>query len=132
MDTQTLTMILVVLLVLERIIRAVAPMTATTVDDQAVAMIDQARSWSLQQAPHIWAIVEQLASVGSIPKIQKSAEFLLRLKAAYAAATGKMLPEAAAAEAQTVAAGLSAGAKLPIQSVSEVIPANPQPAPASR
>ena len=91
-------------------------------------MIDQARSWSLQQSPHIWAIVEQLAVAGSIPKIQKPAEFLLRLRAAYAAATGKILPEAAAAEAQTVAAGLSAGAKLPMGSAI----ANPQPAPVSK
>lgn len=128
MDIQTLTLIFVVLLVLEKIARAVAPMTATKVDDQAVVMIDQARGWSLQQAPHIWAVVEQLAAVGSIPKVQKAAEFMLRLKSAYAAATGQVLPEAAAAEAQTVAAGLSAGAKLPAQ----VMPVNPQPAPASR
>jgi len=130
MDTQTLTMICVALLVIERIIRTVAPLTATTADDKAVAAIDSARAWSLQQAPHIWAVVEQMAAIGAIPKAQKAAEFLLRLKAAYAAAVGTALPAAAIAEAQTVAAGLSAGAKLP--TVSEAVPVNPQPAPVSR
>ena len=132
METNTMILIFVVLLVLEKVIRAVAPTTATKADDQAVAAIDSARAWSLQQAPHIWAVVEQAAAIGAIPKVQKAAEFLIRLKSAYAAAVGKSLPEAALAEAQTVAAGLSAGAKLPIQSVAEVVPVNPQPAPVSR
>ena len=128
MDTQTLTFVLVALLLLDRIAHMIAQMTATKADDDILAAIDKARAWAFQQAPNFWAIVEQGAAMGAIPKAQKAAEFLLRLKAAYAAATGHVLPEAAAAEAQTVAAGLSAGAKLPAQ----VASANPQPAPASR
>jgi len=140
METNTMILIIVALLALEKIVRAVAPLTATTADDKALAAIDSARAWSLQQAPHIWAVIEQLAAIGAIPKAQKAAEFLLRLKAAYTAAVGKAIPEAALAEAQTVAAGLSADAKLPVQMASlpigvgieEIKPVNPQPAPVSR
>ncbi len=122
---QNITAFFAAILVLDRILRAIAQMTSTKVDDQAIETIDKARSWAQNNAPHFWAVIEQLSQVGAIPKAQKAAEFMLRLRAAYVEATGKTLPQAASLEAQTVAAGLSAAAKLPAI-------ANPTPAPVSK
>lgn len=123
LTVQNITTFLTIILVLDRILRAIAPATSTKIDDQAIETIDKARAWAQDNSPHFWAVIEQLAQVGAIPKVQKAAEFMTRLRAAYIEATGKPMPQTAVLEAQTVAAGLSAAAKLK---------ANPTPVPASK
>lgn len=134
MTTDNVTLALVVLMVLERILRAVAPRTETKIDDRILAGFDDARDWAEDMAPHLWAIVEALAAQGAIPKAQKAALFGMQLKETYHKATGKLLPDGAVAQAETVAAGLSASDKLTRLAVSGLAAGSPDPqsGPASR
>jgi hypothetical protein len=132
MTTDNLTLALVVLMTLERIIRALAPKTATTLDDKFIGGLDDARGWAADMAPHLWAVVETLAMSGAIPKAQKTALFALKIREAYQKATGKLLSDGAVITAETVAAGLSAADKLDrLPTVTEGgKPANPPAGPA--
>jgi hypothetical protein len=133
MTGQNLTTVVVVLLALWEAFKAIAPKTATKIDDNIVDAVGDAKEWARGSSPHAWAIAELLAAQGAIPKAQKSAAFALKLREAYIEATGKVLPDKALKEAELVAAGLSASDKLnrlPAPSAI-AIPSDPQPGPAS-
>lgn len=129
MTTDNVTLALVVLMVLERIVRAIAPKTETKIDDRIIASLDDARDWAEDMAPHLWAIVETMAAQGAIPKARKAALFGMQMKEAYHKATGKMLPEGAIATAETVAAGISAADKLGRLTGTPTASGNPDPQP---
>lgn len=112
MSVENLTLAITLLLLAERILRAVAPMTATTIDDEAVKGIDKAREWARTMAPAIYAVVEQLAASGKIAKAEKAQVFLNHLEEAYHRVEGAPLPAQAHAEAEIVAKGLAAADKL--------------------
>ena len=101
----------------------VAPRTATTADDEIVAVVEKARAWAFSMAPHFWSVVEWGAKTGGLPAgTTKATEFLLALRRAYQEQHGHDMPVEAQRVAETVAAGMSAAAKLP----------SPPSAPASR
>lgn len=105
---------LVVALVLagEKILRVMAPITKTTLDDEAVKRIDRARAWAKEVAPVIYTIIEQAAEVGKIAKHNKATEFAAELEKAYARIEGGMLPVQALVEADIVARGMAAADKI--------------------
>lgn len=118
-NLQNLTTLFTVLLVLEIILRRVAPLTKTDADDKALAEIDKAKAWAMTVAPSFYAIVESLATTGKIEKAEKARTFLSELAEAYRRANGKPLPAEAHVEAETIARGLAAADKI----------GNPPPAP---
>lgn len=123
-----LTLALVVMLAAERLLRRIAPLTATRRDDELLEQIDRARAWVREYAPLIVGIVEDLAATGRIPAAAKAREYLARLEAEWAAAhPGQPLPPQASAEARLIAAGIAA--QLPHASDR---PADPRPGPGSR
>jgi len=117
---QNMTTLITVLLTLEMILRRVAPMTTTDLDDKALIEIDKAKSWAVSMAPAVYAIIEGLAKSGKIPAASKAQAFAAELAQAYQKANGAPLPAQAHAEAETVARGLAAADKLTV---------NPPPAP---
>jgi hypothetical protein len=134
MDQLTPTNIVLALVLLEmavRLLRSIAPKTATKADDEALAGLDVAIGWAHAAAPHLWAIVEAAAAQGAIPKAQKAAQFALMIKAEYQRQSGKALPAAAEAAAQLAAQGLSASEKLARSVPASDVPVPPL-APASR
>jgi len=109
LTAENATLTLVILLALEKILRRIAPTTATTRDDGWVADIDRAKAWAMTNAPLLWGIVEDLAGTGLFPKAQKAQEFGRRLLDEWQKAhPGKPLPDEAKAAADLVARGLSA------------------------
>ena len=107
--------IVVALLAVERIIRAIAPLTKSTFDDRIVDGLSSARKWVHRVAPHLWAVVEALTQTGIIKggSAAKAKEFRERLEKAYAMAyAGEKLPTVVAEEGGIVAAGLSAADKI--------------------
>ena len=129
---ENLTMILVVILAMEKILARIAPMTKTTVDDDAVKLVERGKAWVRTYAPLIAGIVEDLAETGNFPKVAKSAEFFRRLEAEWNRANpGNPLPEPARAEANLI--GAAAAAIFPHTPPAPVIGApaagNPQVAP---
>lgn len=111
-NLQNLTTLFTVLLVLEAILRRIAPLTKTDADDKALAEIDKAKGWAMTVAPSFYAVVESLAATGKIPKAEKAQTFLAELAEAYRKANGKPLPAEAHAEAEIVARGLAATDKI--------------------
>jgi maltose-binding protein MalE len=119
---------LVLLLAAERILRRVAPLTATTRDDEAVAQIDRAREWVRTHAPLVVAIIEDLAMTGRIPAAEKAKAYWQRIEAEYMKAhNGASMPQQAAAEAKLMADGIAA--MLPHRSGQA--PTDPRQGPAS-
>lgn len=111
------------LLALDKLAHRIAPLTATTKDDEILAKIDKAKDWIGTYAPIVFAIVEDLGATGKIQYAQKAAEFLNRLKVEwFQAHPGEELPKEAEAQARLIAAGLAAS--LPHS--------NPQPGPAPK
>lgn len=113
LTTENITFVLTMLLVAERIVRAIAPITKTDLDDRAIREIDKAKEWGRSVAPAIYAIVEGLAASGKIPKAEKAKEFISEISEAYTRANGSTMPVQAIADAQTVARGLAAATKNP-------------------
>lgn len=103
------------------ILKAVAPKTKTTVDDDVVAFIDKARPWVRDFAGPIWALVEQMQKAGKLDKLNKYGEFMSILRDGFKDAFGKELPEALEVDAKLMAQGLSAADKL-----SKAVTVNPQ------
>jgi type II secretory pathway component PulF len=103
-------------------LKAISRMTPTKRDDEVIAKVEGAVSATAEKvksttlaaieqvrrrAPYFWAIVEVAERTGLIPdKAQKPLEFLKRIRAAIPG-----LPPEAEAEAQKIAAELSAEAK---------------------
>lgn len=137
LTTENITLILTLLLIAERVLRAVAPSTQTTIDDEAVKGIDKARGWARSMAPAIYAVVEQLAASGKIAKAEKAQVFLTQLAEAYHRVEGAPLPNQAHAEAEVLAKGLAAADKLALPAPATLNPdnvaslGNPRPAPES-
>ena len=112
LTVENITFALTLLLIAERILRAIAPATQTTIDDEAVKGIEKAREWARTMAPAVYAVVEQLAASGKIAKAEKAQVFLNQLAEAYHRVEGAPLPDQAHAEAEVLAKGLAAAAKL--------------------
>ena len=124
LTTENITLLLTLLLIAERVLRAVAPATQTTVDDEAVKGIDKAREWARTMAPAIYAVVEQLAATGKIAKAEKAKVFLNQLAEAYHRVEGAALPDQAHAEAEVLAKGLAAADKLAAPAPKPINPDN--------
>ena len=109
-DMNTIYIIVTVIVALYGIIKVIAPMTKTKLDDAAVAKIENLKAWGHGVAPHLWAIVEVLATRGIIDNKgpAKMNEFLKLLDEESEAIHGEKLPEQAANAAKLVAKGLSA------------------------
>lgn len=123
MSIENLTLAITLLLLADRILRTLAPITATPLDDEAVKAVDKAKDWARTMSPAIYAIVEQLAATGKIPKADKAQAFFVELAEAYRRSTGNSLPAQAHAEAEILAKGLAAADKM--------AKGNPQTAPAA-
>ncbi len=109
LTVENISLVILVYLALEKILRRIAPATAMTQDDALVASLDRARAWVAANAPLLWGIVEDLAGTGLFPKAQKAQEFGRRLLDEWQKAhPGKPLPDEAKAAAELVARGLSA------------------------
>ncbi len=94
-------------------LRWMAPRTATTIDDQAVANIDGAKAWAEKWAPTFWMMVEAATKTGRLPTgVNKTTEFIIQLRDAFKREHGKEMPVQAEAVAGHVAADLSASDKL--------------------
>lgn len=105
-------------------LRAIAPLTQTTIDDEAVAKVEAAKAWANAYAPTAWEYLEAAQKKGLIPAgSSKAVEFLLLVRDAYRKAHAADLPKPAEQIAVSVAAGLSQAEKLT---------RNPSQAPVSR
>jgi hypothetical protein len=89
-------------------LRKIAPLTATDLDDRAVATWDAWRSWVFRMCPHFWNIVEELYLAGLLQKGGKLDDYRTRLGLAFSAAFGSEMPESLLKDAEALAAGLSA------------------------
>ena len=127
---ENITTIITLFLLADRILRAVAPLTNTDIDDKIVAEIDQGKAFVQSYAPAAFTIAEQLANAGAIAKGGKAKAFLDELKEAFEKSTGKQLSDGAVVEANLLAKGLAAAGKVSASKVET--PVNPQTAPASR
>ena len=129
--TVAFTAFLIVWQVGKSALRFFAPRTGTTADDAALAWMESAEQkvqaveesqWIKSYAPAFWAQVEALSMNTKLPSAAKAALYLKMAHDAYIAAKGKTLSVESVKTLETLAAGMSATAKLP----------NPQPAPVSR
>lgn len=123
---ENITALFTALLVLERVLRAVAPLTKTTVDDGIVEKIDSGRNFIRRYSASAWAIVEGLEKSGIIKKTDKIGKFISTLEEAYKAAEGQELSASAKVESKLIAAGMSAAAKLPFASPKSLTIPTPQ------
>lgn len=117
--------------VLVDVLRKIAPMTNTTMDDAAVSKLEAAKAWAEDWAPSFWAVVEVAQKSGKLPPgVTKSAQFLEELRKAWNAQHGGEIPPQAIAVANGIASGLSAGQKLP--QIATTVTGNPPAAPGSK
>jgi hypothetical protein len=126
LTTERVTLALVVLGYLLAALRWLAPRTATTVDDRAVAAIDAAEAWAERWAPTFWGIVERAAKDGRLPSVQKAAKFAELVRLAYRAQHDHDMPQTAQGLATTIADHLSVTGKVEIPAV----PPDPRNGPA--
>lgn len=125
--------------VLKSVLRFIAPKTATTADDRLLSLMEGAEKkateleesqWVKDNGPAFWAQVEALSKT-QIPQLKgvgKLAYFLGLAHQAYTDAKGKGLGAGSAKQLETLAAGLSASAKISLPGAQSIpFPSSPKP-----
>jgi hypothetical protein len=137
LTTENLIFLGMILLLLERILEKIAPLTATKVDDAVLDVIKEQKTWIRSYAPLISGIVEDLAKSGMFPKVAKADEYWRKLEAEWARVhPGVPMPPEIRAEADLIGKGAAAAYPHEVAPIAAapVAPAagNPQTAPASQ
>lgn len=94
------------------VLRTIAPVTKTTVDDDLVAFVDKSKATVRKLSLPIWAVIEEMEKAGKISKKAKYGEYLTMFRDFFRRTFGKEMPKEAEAEASILAAGYSASDKL--------------------
>ena len=94
------------------LIRTMAPKTQTKLDDNFVSLVEKGRVTVNQFALPIWAVVEEMQKSGKISQKSKFGEYLGMFRDLFRRTHGADMPKELEAEAETLAAGISASDKL--------------------
>ena len=126
MKMETISVILMVLLVLDRVAHIVAAWTKTKKDDEVIAQLDKAKAFVIRHSKGFFAIVESLSDLGIIKggSVGKLEEFRKQLNEAYLKVNGEPLPQSAIEEGNAIASGLAAMDKLGKKSLAPQVTAS--------